>query len=65
MPLTTSKELFEKAYKRGYAIGGFNVNNMEILQAIVEAGNEERSPLILQVPPGAKICAPCLFTQAC
>lgn len=54
MPLTTSKELFEKAYKEGYAIGGFNVNNMEILQAIVEAGNEERSPLILQVSSGAR-----------
>lgn len=54
MPLMTSKELFERAYKEGYAIGGFNVNNMEILQAIVEAGNEERSPLILQVSAGAR-----------
>ncbi|GAK57963.1 fructose-1,6-bisphosphate aldolase, class II [Candidatus Vecturithrix granuli] len=54
MPLVTSKKLFEKAYKEGYAVGGFNVNNMEILQAIVEAGNEERSPLILQVSSGAR-----------
>ncbi len=54
MPLVTSKELFKKAYEGGYAIGGFNVNNMEILQAIVEAGNEEKSPLILQVSAGAR-----------
>ncbi|PIE33157.1 fructose-1,6-bisphosphate aldolase, class II [candidate division KSB3 bacterium] len=54
MPLVTSKELFEKAYEGGYAIGGFNVNNMELLQAIVEAGNEEKSPLILQVSSGAR-----------
>ena len=40
MPLVNSKALFEKAYKEGYAVGGFNVNNMELLQAIVEAGNE-------------------------
>ncbi|MCP4398073.1 MAG: class II fructose-1,6-bisphosphate aldolase [bacterium] len=54
MPLVTSKELFKKAYEGGYAIGGFNVNNMELLQAIVEAGNEEKSPLILQVSAGAR-----------
>ena len=54
MPLVTSKELFKKAYDGGYAIGGFNVNNMELLQAIVEAGNEEKSPLILQVSAGAR-----------
>jgi len=54
MPLVNSKALFEKAYKEGYAIGGFNVNNMELLQAIVEAGNEEKSPLILQVSEGAR-----------
>ncbi|MBD3306350.1 class II fructose-1,6-bisphosphate aldolase [candidate division KSB3 bacterium] len=54
MPLVTSKELFKKAYDGGYAIGGFNVNNMELLQGIVEAGNEERSPLILQVSAGAR-----------
>ena len=54
MSLVTSKDIFEKAYKEGYAIGGFNVNNMEILQAIVEAGHEEHSPLILQVSSGAR-----------
>ncbi|PID58282.1 fructose-1,6-bisphosphate aldolase, class II [candidate division KSB3 bacterium] len=54
MPLVTSKEMFKKAYDGGYAIGGFNVNNMELLQAIVEAGNEEKSPLILQVSAGAR-----------
>ncbi len=54
MPLVTSQEMFKKAYEGGYAIGGFNVNNMEILQAIVEAGNEEKSPLILQVSSGAR-----------
>jgi fructose-bisphosphate aldolase, class II len=54
MPLVNSQELFKKAYAGQYAIGGFNVNNMELLQAIVEAGNEERSPLILQVSAGAR-----------
>ncbi len=54
MPLVTSVEMFKKAYDGGYAIGGFNVNNMEILQGIVEAANEERSPLILQVSSGAR-----------
>ena len=49
MALVTSADMFQKAYEGGYAIGGFNVNNMEIIQGIVEAGNEERSPLILQV----------------
>jgi len=54
MPLVTSTDMFKKAYEGGYAIGGFNVNNMELLQAIVEAGNEEKSPLILQVSSGAR-----------
>lgn len=54
MPLVTTKEMFKNAYEGGYAIGGFNVNNMEILQAIVEAGIEEKSPLILQVSSGAR-----------
>lgn len=54
MPLVTSSDMFKKAYEGGYAIGGFNVNNMELLQAIVEAGNEEKSPLILQVSAGAR-----------
>ena len=47
MPLVTSTEMFKKAYEGGYAIGAFNVNNMEIIQGIVEAGKLERSPLIL------------------
>lgn len=54
MPLVTSKELFEKAYKGGYAIGAFNVNNMEIIQGIFEAAIEEKSPLIIQVSAGAR-----------
>lgn len=54
MPLVTTKEMFEKAYKGGYAVGAFNVNNMEMIQAIVEAANECRSPVILQVSAGAR-----------
>jgi len=54
MPLVNSKEMFEKAYKEGYAIGAFNVNNMEIVQAITEAAKELNSPLILQVSSGAR-----------
>ncbi len=54
MPLTTPKEMFARAYKEGFAVGGFNVNNMEIIQGIMEAGNAEKSPLILQVSAGAR-----------
>ena len=54
MPLVNSKELFEKAYKEGYAVGAFNVNNMEIVQAITEAAGELNSPVILQVSAGAR-----------
>lgn len=54
MPLVPTKEMFEKAYKGGYAIGAFNVNNMEIVQGIVDAAKEEQSPLILQVSAGAR-----------
>ncbi|MCI8612368.1 MAG: class II fructose-1,6-bisphosphate aldolase [Clostridia bacterium] len=54
MPLVTTKEMFAKAYEGGYAIGAFNVNNMEMIQGIVEAGKEERAPLILQVSSGAR-----------
>ena len=54
MPLVNSKEMFRKAYEGGYAIGAFNVNNMEIVQAITEAAKEENSPLILQVSSGAR-----------
>ena len=54
MPIVTSKEMFDKAYKGGYAIGAFNVNNMEIIQGITEAAMETKSPLILQVSAGAR-----------
>lgn len=54
MPLVTSTEMFQKAHGGGYAIGAFNVNNMEIIQGIVEAAKEEKSPLILQVSAGAR-----------
>ncbi|MBR6740754.1 MAG: class II fructose-1,6-bisphosphate aldolase [Clostridia bacterium] len=54
MPLVTSKEMFKKAYEGGYAIGAFNVNNMEIVQGITEAAMEEKSPIILQVSAGAR-----------
>jgi fructose-bisphosphate aldolase class II len=54
MPLTTTKDLFAKALKGKYALGAFNVNNMELLQAIVEACEEEKAPLILQISKGAR-----------
>ena len=54
MPLVTSTEMFKKAYNGGYAVGAFNVNNMEIVQGIVEAANELRSPVILQASAGAR-----------
>ncbi len=57
MPLVTSKEMFEKAYKGGYAVGAFNVNNMEIVQGITEACKEEKAPVILQVSKGARAYA--------
>ncbi|MEG1857389.1 MAG: class II fructose-1,6-bisphosphate aldolase [Pseudoflavonifractor sp.] len=54
MPLVTTTEMFKKAYEGGYAIGAFNVNNMEIVQGITEAAKEVNSPLILQVSSGAR-----------
>ena len=54
MPLVTSTEMFKKAYNGGYAIGAFNVNNMEIVQGITEAAKELQAPLILQVSAGAR-----------
>ena len=54
MPLVTTTEMFKKAYDGGYAIGAFNVNNMEIIQGITEAAKELNSPLILQVSSGAR-----------
>ena len=57
MPLVTSKEMFEKAYKGGYAIGAFNVNNMEIIQGITGAASKLNAPVILQVSKGARAYA--------
>ena len=54
MPLVTSTEMFKKAYEGKYAVGAFNVNNMEIIQGIVEAAKVEQAPLILQVSAGAR-----------
>ena len=57
MPLVNTKEMFRKAYTGGYAIGAFNVNNMEIVQGITEAAKEVNAPLILQVSKGARAYA--------
>ena len=57
MPLVTSTEMFKKAYNGGYAVGAFNVNNMEIVQGITEACREEKAPVILQVSKGARAYA--------
>ena len=54
MPLTTTNEMFAKAYAGGYAVGAFNVNNMEIVQGITEAAQELNAPVILQVSAGAR-----------
>ena len=53
MPLVTTKEMFEKSMKEGFAIGAFNINNMEIIQGIVDAAQKQNSPLILQASSGA------------
>ena len=53
MPLVTTKEMFEKSMKEGFAIGAFNINNMEILQGIVDAAQKQNSPVILQASSGA------------
>lgn len=54
MPLVTTTEMFKKAYEGKYAVGAFNVNNMEIIQGITEAAKQENAPLILQVSAGAR-----------
>ena len=54
MGIVTTTEMFKKAYEGGYAVGAFNINNMEIIQAITEAAAEEKSPVILQVSAGAR-----------
>ena len=57
MALVTTTEMFKKAYDGGYAIGAFNVNNMEIVQGITEAAKEVSAPLSLQVSKGARAYA--------
>ena len=64
MALVTTKKMFEMAYKNGYAIGAFNVNNMEITQGIVSAAVEEKSPVILQVSRGARKYASMRYLKA-
>lgn len=63
MGLVTSTEMFKKAHAGGYAIGAFNVNNMEIIQGIIEAAKEERSALILQVSAGARKYANSIYLK--
>jgi fructose-bisphosphate aldolase class II len=64
VPLVDTKKMFEMAYKNGYAIGAFNVNNMEITQGIVEAVAEEKAPLILQISRGARSYASMSYLRA-
>ena len=64
MALVTSKKMFEMAYKNGYAVGAFNVNNMEITQGIVQAIAEEKAPLILQISRGARQYASMSYLKA-
>ena len=64
MPLVDTKKMFEMAYKNGYAIGAFNVNNMEITQGIVDAVAEEKAPLILQISRGARSYASMNYLKA-
>jgi fructose-bisphosphate aldolase class II len=53
MPLVTTKEMFEKSMEEGFAIGAFNINNMEIIQGIIDAAQKQNSPVILQASSGA------------
>lgn len=64
MPLVNTKEMLNKAYAEGYAVGAFNVNNMEMIQGIVGAAIEEKSPLILQVSKGARKYASPIYLRA-
>ena len=65
MPLVNTRDMFKKAYEGGYAIGAFNVNNMEIIQGIVEGAQAQNAPLILQVQQGrARLRQPYLPGQA-
>ena len=64
MPLVTSTEMFKKAYDGGYAIGAFNVNNMEIVQGITEACQEEHAPVIPDILRYAEYLLNVVFTRA-
>ena len=64
MPLVNTKKMFEMAYKNGYAVGAFNVNNMEITQGIAQAVAEEKAPLILQISRGARSYAKNSYLKA-
>ena len=64
MALVNTKKMFEMAYKGGYAVGAFNVNNMEITQGIIDAVAEEKAPLILQVSRGARSYAKISYLKA-
>ncbi len=64
MPLVTTEKMFKQAYDGGFAVGAFNVNNMEILQAIVDACKSENSPLILQISKGARSYANIKYLRA-
>jgi len=64
MPLVTTENMFKQAYDGGFAVGAFNVNNMEQLQAIVEACDEEKAPLILQISKGARKYADMTYLKA-
>ena len=64
MPLVTTKKMFEQSYRNGYAIGAFNVNDMEIIQGIVNAGVAQNAPLILQVSAGARKYADPVYQKA-
>ncbi len=64
MPLVDTKKMFEMAYKNGYAVGAFNVNNMEITQGIIAAIAEEKAPLILQISRGARSYASMSYLKA-
>ena len=63
MSLVNTKKMFQKAYKYGYAIGAFNVNNMEIIQGIVKAADELKSPIILQASSGSRKYAGSLYLK--
>jgi fructose-bisphosphate aldolase, class II len=64
VPLVTSKKMFQKAYEGGFSIGAFNINNMEQLQGIIDAGKEEKAPLIIQISKGARQYANIKYLKA-